>query len=69
MPDTPGKEAITQAEARVLEDLRAKRRARQFDRWLGWAIVAVGFALALSPGAATAALLVLTRPVKGGAGG
>lgn len=58
MPDTPGKEAITQAEARVLEDLRAKRRARQFDRWLGWAIVAVGFALALSPGAATAALLV-----------
>lgn len=56
MPEA--KETTRAAEQRVLEDLRAKRRARQFDRWTGWTIVAVGFLLALSPGAATAALLV-----------
>lgn len=52
------KEMAPRAEERVLADLRAQRRTRQFRRWIGWTIVAVGFLLALAPGAATAALLV-----------
>lgn len=41
----------------VLRELQRKRRARQLDKLIRYALVLTGFFLALSPGAATVALL------------